>query len=454
MNTTSLDSLSRDRQTEAPPRRSRAWLLPVGILLGFALLFLILFRDRLLPATEVDVAQAVAIPGETQTTPSPSNKNASVLFQATGWVEPDPWSVKATSLIDGVIEQVHVLEGQLVEKGDLIATLIDDDMKLALASAEQELSRRESSREAHCAGILRTIEQMKGTQAQVESAIAVRHAAKDRLDRLERSGTQAVSERDIVDARLDYERVSALVIAAESKVTEIAATLNEQAFETVSMEHMIQAGQVAVDQAKLALSRTEIRAPIRGRILRLLAEPGKKRMLGMDDPDSSTVAILYDPDKLQVRVDVPLADAAQLQIGQATRIRCNLLPDQVFEGTVSRVVGEADIQRNTLQAKVVIHDPHDALRPEMLCRVEFLESSSGPGTPSRGITVWIPDAAVDGEQVWVIHTDSNRVDPQQVVFGKRRDGMREIESGILPGARVVLNPAGLRQNQRVTPSQP
>lgn len=449
MTTPSLDSLSRHRESAPPPHRSRAWLLPLGILLGFALLFLILFQDRLLPATSVQTTQVIAIPGEAETTTPTLNQDAAVIFQATGWVEPDPWSVKATALIDGVVDELHVLEGQKVEKGDLLATLIAEDSELALAAAEQELSRRESAREAHCAGIVRTIEEMKGIQAQVTSAIAVREAAKDRLDRLVRSGTAAVSERDIVDARLDYERVGALVIAAESKVNEIAAHMNELAYETVSMQHMIEAGRVALDQAKLALSRTEVRAPISGRILRLMATPGQKRMLGMDDPESSTIAILYDPEKLQVRVDVPLADASQLQIGQATHIRCNLLPDQVFHGKVTRIVGEADIQRNTLQAKVAIDDPEDSLRPEMLCRVEFLEASTGPANTSRGITLWLPPTALDGEQVWVIDPDSNRVNAHKVTVGRTRDEMLEVKAGVLPGSRVVLNPSGLRNNQRV-----
>src|SRR5690606_26056403 len=104
------------------------------------------------------------------------------------------------------------------------------------------------------------------------------------------------------------------------------------------------------------------------RVLRLHAMPGQKRMLGMDDENSSTIAILYDPAKLQVRVDVPLADAAGLKIGQKVRIHCGLLPDREFQGEVTRISGEADLQRNTLQAKVRIVDPVEELRPEMLCR--------------------------------------------------------------------------------------
>jgi hypothetical protein len=77
-------------------------------------------------------------------------------------------------------------------------------------------------------------------------------------------------------------------------------------------------------------------------ILRLLAVPGDKRMLAMDHPDSSTIAILYQPDHLQARIDVPLADAVGLVVGQRVRVRSNLLPDRLFRGTVTRIVGEAE----------------------------------------------------------------------------------------------------------------
>jgi hypothetical protein len=53
--------------TQQPPfsrpakRRLGVWLLPLGIFLGFALLFALLFRDRLLPGKAVDVVPAVGI---------------------------------------------------------------------------------------------------------------------------------------------------------------------------------------------------------------------------------------------------------------------------------------------------------------------------------------------------------------------------------------------------------
>ena len=158
-----------------------------------------------------------------------------------------------------------------------------------------------------------------------------------------------------------------------------------------------------------------------------------------------------------MRVDVPLADAGALQIGQLARIKCNLLPDQVFYGEVTRIEGRADIARNTLQAKVRIEDPSDLLRPEMLCRVEFLESrraQSEGATSSRGsLSTWVPESALTNESVWVCDPESKRVEKRSVkATDQSRDGYLLIEEGLKPGEWVVLSPSSkLSANQRVNP---
>jgi multidrug efflux pump subunit AcrA (membrane-fusion protein) len=216
------------------------------------------------------------------------------------------------------------------------------------------------------------------------------------------------------------------------------------------------AAAIAVQQAALTLKRTRVTAPVAGRVLRLLAAPGQKRMLGMDEENSSTIAILYQPDHLQVRVDVPLADAAGLQVGQQARIRCSILPDRVFRGEVTRITGEADLQRNTLQAKVRILDPIELLRPEMLCRVEFLGAAKSAGSvlevASGELATWIPAAALRDAAVWICDPESKRVMRRPVrPSDELRDGYRRILEGLRPGEWVVLAPADLTDEQRVNP---
>lgn len=445
-------------------KRRATWLLPVGVLLGFALVFLLLFRDRLIPARAVVVSPAVAIESKPATveksaSPAPATPVAGrLLFQASGWVEPDPQPIKVTALTDGFIDQVNVLEGAAVKEGEVIATLIEIDSRLAKEAAAAEVEMLEADLAALTTGIETNRFKLDAERADLQSSEADAAEAADRLGRYERMVGGSVPETERITARFENSRRQAAVLAGQARIKEIEQDLKRLAFEITSMKAKNAAARAKLAKATLAHERTRIVAPLDGRVLRLLAVPGQKKMVAMDEVDSSTVAILYDPAKLQVRVDVPLADAAGLSVGQQVRIRCNLLPDEVFNGEVTRLSGEADLQRNTLQAKVRVINPAAKLRPEMLCRAEFLDTASTPnptGSPAANVgnlAVFVPDSAISEGAVWVCDPDTKRVNRRAIVStAETREGYRRLESGIRPGEWIVREPAGLREGQRVNP---
>ena len=445
-------------------KRRATWLLPVGVLLGFSLVFLLLFRDRLIPARGVVVSPAVAIESKPATveksaSPAPATPVAGrLLFQASGWVEPDPQPIKVTALTDGFIDQVNVLEGAAVKEGEVIATLIEIDSRLAKEAAAAEVEMLEADLAALTTGIETNRFKLDAERADLQSSEADAAEAADRLGRYERMVGGSVPETERITARFENSRRQAAVLAGQARIKEIEQDLKRLAFEITSMKAKNAAARAKLAKATLAHERTRIVAPLDGRVLRLLAVPGQKKMIAMDEVDSSTVVILYDPAKLQVRVDVPLADAAGLSVGQQVRIRCNLLPDEIFNGEVTRLSGEADLQRNTLQAKVRVINPAAKLRPEMLCRAEFLDTATTPnpvGSPAANVgnlAVFVPDSAISDGAVWVCDPDTKRVNRRAIVStAETREGYRRLESGIRPGEWIVREPAGLREGQRVNP---
>src|SRR5439155_3123646 len=89
-------------------------------------------------------------------------------------------------------------------------------------------------------------------------------------------------------------------------------------------------------------------------------------------PEASTVATLYDPTRLQVRADVRLEDVPRLRPGQAVRIESPAAPAGPLDGEVLFATSQADVQKNTLQVKVLVKAPPPTLRPDMLVRATFL----------------------------------------------------------------------------------
>jgi len=465
------------------PDRRQAWLaaaLPWLLLAGFALVAWLLFGEQLRPATPVTVERVVtmrasASAAEAGNRAAGSSENAAdpweshMLFQASGWIEPDPLPIKVTTLIDGVVDTVSVLEGESVEKGQRLVTMVQEDFELDLATAESDLAALKSEAKAHES----SIEAARARIETLEKEIAAEHAKRleleDERNRLERLGENAVAEGEITQARLRVQTHRSRIAAMEASDAELEADLERLLAQREQLAARVGRAETEVARRRLAFDRTTIEAPVDGVVMHLHAVPGQRRMLSMEGELSPTIAILYQPDRLQARIDVPLAEAAQLAVGQPVRIRTNFLPDATFRGEVTRIVGQADLQRNTLQAKVALQDPDPRLRPEMLCRAEFLapvqpsdESSETTGSGGGGgvtrVDVFVPEAALvdrsDREAVvWTLDVEGRHLRRRSVRLGaEKREGYLAVESGLEPGDRVVVDPSrALAEGQRVEP---
>lgn len=467
----------KDGAGQLPPNVSQRWLalgFPWALLLGFLIVLGLLFGERMLPARPVSIVSVVTLAQASDASVETIADHlradpfaAPVAFQASGWLEPDPLPVKVTALVSGVVDQVYVLEGDLVEQGQIIATLIADDMRLNVATAQASVQAEHARLAANAASIQVMEARINVLGQHHKAAQALYEMRLDAAERMASAGRGVVKEIDIVESRQ-------LAIAQEAEVAASALAITEAQAEIVQLKSAhdkikadIALAETDVARQQLAMERTQIRAPMDGRVMRLLVQPGQQRMLGADNRDSAAIAYLYDPEKLQARIDVPLAEAAKMSLGQPVRLRSNFLPDMVFHGTVSRITGEADLQRNTLQAKVAIIEPDHRLRPGMLCRAEFLDvaplvanaAASPPAAPSHA-RVFVPTAALldrtqDSADVWLMDASSEHVARQRIRLGaESRAGHVLVLQGLRPGDRVVVHPpADLVNGARVTRSQ-
>jgi RND family efflux transporter MFP subunit len=458
----SLDILTNNDSAPAEkPKRSYAWLLPVGLLVGFLLILALLFGERLLPAVSVKTLPVETLRSEegASSAPATSGGKGEMLFQASGWVEPDPYITYVPTLINGIISKVHVLEGDTVKKGQLLAELIDDDQKLSLEAAEQKYRGMEKKIEAHCKAVPIIEAQIAASKKKIEAGKALLSEERDNLKRLENLGSNAVSEQSIVVARFTVARNEATVAQTEAELPELSAKIEQIHAERSSMEATLAEYKVQRAEAQLALDRTKIYAPMDGIVQHLDVAPGMKRMLNMDNPKSAIICEVYDPEQLQARIDVPLTEAAGLAVGQKVEMVSDILANRTFQGTVTRISGQADLQRNTLQAKVEIDDPDIRLRPDMLVRAKFFaltgNSNKLQAASSGGrLSLYVPkQALVNDTQVWVVSPEG-RAELRGLELGNTTRGDHVLVlSGVKSGEQVILPPhADLAEGDRVKQS--
>jgi multidrug efflux pump subunit AcrA (membrane-fusion protein) len=291
----------------------------------------------------------------------------------------------------------------------------------------------------------------------VDEARAQRDAAVADWEELQqRQQHLTVEQTALRDHLVAVQQKLALQVGEHQAVAEAAAQV------AAARARLLEA-EVAVEHAALVLERMIVRAPLSGRILERLAEPGSS-LMGLDSRgghQSSAVATLYDPATLQVRADVRLEDYAQVVPDQEVKIETASCPTPL-RGQVLLSTSTANIQKNTVEVKVAILDPPDVLRPEMLVTATFLAPNTTTTSPPETVAarrVLIPQTLVFSNQgqtqVWVLTPDQRaearaiqasqtpNQDLIEVTAGLQLTDKLIVDGrqGLIPGTRVVAHPA-------------
>lgn len=462
------------------------WLIPFTIILGFGAMFLIVLWPQFKPAIEVQTQLALPLFGEQASaeevkSDSKTNREApaappkeqepgKLLFQAAGWLEPNPLPERVSSLVSGTIGKTYVTDGDKVEKGQLLAELIDTDYRFALDDSKAQLAEAEAEIVLKQKEIETSMAQIRMDEANLEAAKAVLQNLSDTHDRYNKLPPGVVSDQAVIKARQELRQQDALVNVAEAKLDTAKTGLHEKQAKLKSVMAARDRADVAFKHAGLNLERCKIYSPISGRVLKMLSTPGSRLNVDSDDAESSTLAHLYDPNELSLRMDVPIEQSGNVFIGQPSQVRCAMFPDKIFTGKVIRIAGEADIQRNALQVRVRLDNPDDMLRPSMPCRAEIFSMPATSGAPttlasadrpaSGGGTggALVPAAGIQSKEsapyVWIVDLQNKAVKRSITLLSSgNREGYLAVSEGVFPGEPIIINPPSDLKEQDSVRSQ-
>ncbi|MEX2288482.1 MAG: HlyD family efflux transporter periplasmic adaptor subunit [Planctomycetaceae bacterium] len=489
-----LQQLAVDRSGSArtKPRARRhvttRYVLPALLLLGFGGLATWAARDFLIPPAPVKVIPVFASRSEVQREGTP-------LFKAAGWVEPRPTPTRVAALAPGVIERLLVVEDQAVKAGEPIAELVKEDARLTHERALVDVKLREAELEevkAALAAAKTRFEQpvhLEAPLSEAESALAqIETQLKNLPHETRRADARlALAERDfqgksaakgvvsglaLEQARSEFDTATALIEELRDRAGSLQAEKSalvhrrdalkkqlelladeikmsgESGAKVAAAAARLEQARLVVAEAKLRLDRMTVRAPIDGRVYRLVGQPGTTLSGGMgvfDNYDGSTVITLYRPEMLQVRVDVRFEDIPQVSLKQPVQIENPALKEPL-RGTVLFVSSLANIQKNTLEVKVAIDNPPAVFKPEMLVDVTFLAppEAAQPSGPSEEMRLYVLREHIHQDErgafVWVADQSAGvaRRTPVQTNAKATGNGLVEIESGLTISSRIIV----------------
>jgi HlyD family secretion protein len=216
---------------------------------------------------------------------------------ASGQVRPQT-KVDVASDVSGKIMKLSVKEGQLVSAGQFLLQIDPAQAQAAVDRAEAVIA---SSRA-----------QLAQSQANLDQA----KKSFDRSAAIKKVNAQLIADEQMEQLRTAVDVNAALVESAKHAVDQAQASLND---------------------AKSALSKTTIYAPMSGRVTRLAVEQGETAVPGTFNKDAATLLTISDMSVLETRVKVDETDVARIKVGDSAQVQLDAFPDTTFLGRVTKI---------------------------------------------------------------------------------------------------------------------
>jgi multidrug efflux system membrane fusion protein len=299
--------------------------------------------------------------------------------------------VEIRARVSGYLDTVHFQDGAMVNQGDLLFTIDRRTYQAAYNQAQAVLNTRQTEFDL----------------AKVEF---------ERYQRLTQSGAAA------------------------------AATLDQRRQAFLSAQSGIVGARAAAESSRLALSFTEVRAPISGRISRKLVTEGN---LVRENETLLTTLVQVDPVHFYFDIDERSYLSYQRiakqggnsssggSNGRGLQVSVMLTDEKAFthKGVLDFTDNRVDTATGTMRLRAVFENKDQFLTPGLFGRIAV------PGSPQYQ-AVMVPDEAIltdlDRRYVYVVG-DGGAVQQRPIRTGSRTDNYRIVREGLKGDETVVIN---------------
>ncbi len=343
---------------------------------------------------------------------------------AIGKIEPVS-KVDIKSKANGIIKEIKVQIGDLVQEGQILVELDKENLQARLHEARAALLGAQANVKAAQAELEKNKIEAEG----VDVAFARRN--RDRAEQLAKDGL--IPQQNLDDARLAVDIAVNRQRAAQSQLTVTQARVAQA-------EASVAQAEAAVERVQEELSNATIRAPIKGMVLSRDVELGSpvSSILNMG-AGATLVMVLGDIREVFVRGKVDEADIGLVRLDQPARIRVETFKDRPFAGRVTQLspLGVEKDNVVSFEVRVSIDNAGGELRANMSANAEIvLEEHKG--------TLTVPEKAViyDAQrnafvEVPAPDTKSGK-ERRSVKIGVSNGTRTEIVQGLTEGQKVIL----------------
>jgi len=300
--------------------------------------------------------------------------------------------IRVFSVIPDRIASLRVVEGQQVERGEVIAIV----RAQALGQGVQQAMGGLGAARAQAAGL------------------------RDTLGRQRRLLSSGVVTQAQVDA------TSFQLRAAESQALQLEAT---------------------VGSARSRRSDATVRSPISGVVGQVFLEEGDLA------PPQVPVCTVVQMDRVEVVFQASERDLGQVRTGMEAELRFDSVPDRLFRAPITRLSPVIDRLSRTATARIELENPDHLIRPGSLAEINVSVERHDDAIVVPQYALVLDEQVVGGEseatyRAYVI--ENNRAVERDVTVGLYSGNEVEILSGLAPGDHLVIQGQHLLRDGSLT----
>ena len=348
---------------------------------------------------------------------------------ATGKIQPEV-EVKLSSEVSGEIIELPIVEGQQVEKGDLLVRVNPDIYQSSLNRSQA------------------TLQNVKAGLEQSEATLKEAQANYDR--------NKSLFEKGVI-SKADWDK-------------SIAAYETAQASRS-SAYYSVQSASATVKEATDNLNRTTIYAPMSGTISLLNVEIGE-RVVGTQQMAGTEILRVANLSNMEVEVDVNENDIVKVQIGDSTIVEVDAYLKKEFKGIVTEIANSAagaltadqvtnfkvkvrileESYKDLLEGKPEYYSP---FRPGMTATVDIITNKreKAVAAPISAIVIKTDTSSTKKPIVDKIENKTETVENEEkfeCVFVKNNDEakLRVVKTGIQDDTNIEII-SGLKEGDEI-----
>lgn len=376
-------------------------------------------------------------------------------------------SLQVKAIGGGVVQTLHVQEGDLVSAGTAIADITDTSTMTLTVPFQAGDAAHISAGQTAQVTLSGTLETLSGTVESVASADQVGNggalvrqvkirltnpgALTETTSATARVGTYACAAGGTLSPRLRQTITAAasgeitnLNVSVGSRVsagTVLAAIGGESAENSLADAALaVQNAQLSLQSAQEALDSYTITSPISGTVIEKNLKAGDQ----LNGGDSGAMAVIYDLSQLELQMDVSELDIGQIQPGQTVEITAEALPGQTFTGVVEKVsVNGTTTDGFTTYPVTILLSEYGDLNPGMNVSADIIveRAENAMCVPAEAVnsdgTVLVAGEGAFAEDGVTI-ADPSKIESRPVTLGRGNQDFVEITSGLEEGETVLL----------------